>query len=158
MNEKEQQPVSKQTTIIPDQDNDEINFENPTPTDIDKYNRGFAKVLGKLEGYIDPYNKLPFCFQEYEIMTFEEAEKIERSKPKTTLEMVAKMNEYLKKDSQNCLTLLKALIENDQTHIAKFIVSSGENTRSPDRVLRKEEKKSHQPKHVLLREVGQSSC
>ena len=132
----------KQTTSIPDQDNDEINLENPTSADIDKYNKGFAKVLGKLEGYIDPFNKLPFCFLEYKIMTFEEAERIDRSKPQTTLEMVAKMNEYLRKDSQNCLPILKALIENDQTHIAKFIVNSGMNNRSPDRVLKKEEKEA----------------
>ena len=99
-------------------------------------------MLGKLEGYIDPFNKLPFCFLDYDIMTFEEAEQIERSKPKTTLEMVTKIYEYLKKDSHNCLLILKALIENDQTHIAKFIVSSGMNSRSPDRVLNKEEKEA----------------
>ena len=138
----EQSPVPEQTPCIADPDNDEINLDHPTKTDIDKYNKGFAKVLGKPEGYIDPYNKLPFCFLEYEIMTFEEAERIERSKPQTTLEIVAKMNEYLRKDSQNCLPLLKALIENDQMHIAKFIVNSGMNNRSPDRVLEKEEKEA----------------
>ena len=99
-------------------------------------------MLGRLESYIDPLNKLPFCFLEYEIMTFEEAAIIERSKPKTTLEIVTKMNECLKKDPQNCLLILKALIKNDQTHIAKFIVSSGMNTRSPDRVLKEEEKEA----------------
>ena len=134
------QPVSNQTTSISDQNNDVINLENPTPTDIAKYNKGFADVLGELEGYIDPFNKLPFRLLKYEIMTFEEVKKIERSKPQTTLEIVAKMNEYLKKDSQNCVMLLKALIENDQIHIAKFIVSSGKNTHSPYRVLKEEEK------------------
>ena len=77
-------------------------------------------MLGKLECYIDPLNKLPFCFLEYKIMTFEEAEKIERFKPKTILEIITKMNECLKKDKNNCLLILKALIENDQTHIAKI--------------------------------------
>ena len=138
----DQRPVSEPTTSISDRDNDRINLENPTSTDIVKHNKGFVKVIGKLDSYIDPYNKLPFCFLEYEIMTFEEAEKIERSKPKTTLDIVAKMNEYLKQNSHNCLSLFKALIENDQSHIAKFIVSSGLNTRSPYRVLKQEEREA----------------
>ena len=140
INARNQQP--DQTLCIADPDNDEINLDNPAKTDIDKYNKGFVNVLGKLESYIDPFNKLPFRFLEYQIMSFEEVERIERLKPKTTLEMVAKMNEYLKKDSRNCVLLLKALIENDQTHIAKFIVSSGKNTRSLDRVLKEEEKEA----------------
>ena len=52
------------------------------------------------------------------------------------------MNECLKKDSKNGLPILKALIENDQTHIAKFIVSSGLNSKSADRVLAEVGKKA----------------
>ena len=126
---------------IEDQDDDKMNLDNPTSTEIAKYNKGFEKVRSQLDGYIDPLNKLPFCFVDKEIMTYDEAEKIELSKPET-IRIVAKMNECLKKDPQNCVSILKALIENDQTHIAKFIVSSGMNTRSPDRVLSKEEKKA----------------
>ena len=73
-------------------------------------------------------------------MTLDEAINIERSKPLTTNDIIAKINEYFKKDPNNCLYILEALIENDQTHIAKYIVSSGTNIRSPDRVLTKEEK------------------
>ena len=118
-----------------------MNLDNPTLTDIAKYIKGFEKVRTKLDGYIDPLNRLPFCFVDKEIMTYEEAEKIELSKPET-IEIVAKMNECLKKDPKNCLPILKALIENDQTHIAKFIVSSGMNTGSSDRVLQQVEKEA----------------
>ena len=118
-----------------------MNLDNPSSKDIAKYIKGFEKVRTKLDGYIDPLNRLPFCFVDKEIMTYEEAEKIELSKPET-IKIVAKMNECLKKEPLNCLLILKALIENDQTHIAKFIVSSGMNTRSLDRVLNKEEKKA----------------
>ena len=98
-------------------------------------------MLPILDGYIDLLNKLSICFFQYGILTFEEAEKIEQSKsdPLASLQIVSKMNEYLTEDSRNCIPMLKALIENDQTHIAKFIVTSGKNTRSPDRVLRKDE-------------------
>ena len=58
------------------------------------------------------------------------------------LKLLQKMNECLKKDPKNCLPILKALIENDQTHIAKFIVSSGENVLSSDRVLQKVEREA----------------
>ena len=68
-------------------------------------------------------------------MTFDEAIKIESMKLFTTNEIIAKMGECLRKDPRNSIPILKALIENDQTHIAKFIVSSGKNTRSLDRVL-----------------------
>ena len=140
MSENQQSGLT-QKPCSEDQDDDEINLDEPTSADITKYNTGFEKVRTKLDGYIDPLNKLPFCFVDNEIMTYEEAEKIELSKPETT-KIVAKMNECLKKDPQRCISILKALIENDQTHIAKFIVSSGMNTRSLDRVLRKEEKKA----------------
>ena len=133
--------MSTQTTYIADQDSDEINLDNPTQSDIDKYVKGFEKVQCRLKDYIDPLNELPFCFAEYKIITFDEAKDIECLKPKT-IEIVAKMYECLKKDSKICLSILKALIENDQTHIAKFIVSSGKNTRSLDRVLQKEEKEA----------------
>ena len=79
---------------IGDQNNDEINLENP---DIAKYKTGFEKVQCKLIDYIDPFNKLPFCCVENEIMTFEEADAIERFKPQTTQEIVSKMNAFLKK-------------------------------------------------------------
>ena len=49
---------------------------------------------------------------------------------------------FWKKDSKNCLQILRALIENDQTHIAKFIASSGENIHSPDRVLNEKEREA----------------
>ena len=123
-------------------ENDELNLENPTVTDITKYTNGFEKVQCKLKDYIDPLNELPFCFVEHKIMTFKEANEIERLKPNTTREIVAKMNACLENHPENCLPILKALIENDQTHIAKFIVSSGMNTRSPDRVLTTEEKEA----------------
>ena len=132
--------VSEQTTHIADHENDEVNLENPTSKDIAKYIKGFENVQCNLKDYIDPLNELPFCFVKYKIMTFEEANEIERSKPHTTREIVAKMAETVKRDQANCLPILKALIDNDQTHIAKFIVSSGNNTRSPDRVLTTEEK------------------
>ena len=135
------QPVSEQTTCIEDQDSDEINLDNPTKTDITKYIKGFENVLCRLKDYIDPLNELPFCLAEHGIITFDEAKDIERSKPRT-LEIVAKINECLKKDPKICLSILKALIENDQTHIAKFIVSSGKNTHSLDRVLQKKEKEA----------------
>ena len=38
--------------------------------------------------------------------------------------------------------MLNALVENDQTHIAKFIVRFGKDTNSPDRVLTKGEQKA----------------
>ena len=117
-----------------------MNLQNPTDTDIAKYIKGFEKVLCKFKDYIDPLNELPFCFVEHRIMTFKEANEIERLKPNTTREIVAKMNACLKNHPENCLPILKALVENDQTHIAKFIVSSGKNTYSPDRVLTKEER------------------
>ena len=130
----------EQTSCEADQENYEIILENPSPTDITKYIKGFEKVRSKLKDYIDPLNELPFCFADHKIMTFEEANEIERLRPNTTREIVAKMNECLRKDSKNCLPILKALIENDQTHIAKFIASSGKNIHSVDRVLKKEER------------------
>ena len=141
INAENQQLGWKQKTCIADQDNDEVNLDNPTQADIDKYIEGFKNVLCRLKDYIDPLNELPFCFVEYKIMTFDEAKEIERSKPKT-IEIVAKIKECLEKDPKFCLSILTALIDNDQEHIAKFIVSSGKNTRSPDRVLKKEEKEA----------------
>ena len=121
-------------------ENDEVNLENPTPKDIARYIEGFENVQYNLKDYIDPLNELPFCFVKYRIMTFKEANEMERLKPHTTREIVAKMTESLETDQANCLLILKALIDNDQTHIAKFIVSSGNNTHSPDRVLTNKEK------------------
>ena len=46
-----------------DQD-DEINLENPSPTEIAEYNKGFEAVQNKLSGYIDLLNELPFCLAE----------------------------------------------------------------------------------------------
>ena len=135
-----QQSALTRTPDIEDQVDDEMNLDNPTSKEIAKYIKGFEKVRSKLKDYVDPLNELPFCFVDNEIMTYEEADAIERLKPHTILKIVSKMNEYLKKDPTNCLPILKALVENDQTHIAKFIVSSGENMSSPDRVLKKVEK------------------
>ena len=140
INAEYQQTGSERTPCIADQIIDRINLRNPTTTDISRYTKGFENVSGELIDYIDPFNKLPFCCVGKQIMTFDEANIIERSKPPATNEIIAKMNDCLKKNSQNCLRILEALIENDQTHIAKFIVSSGMNTRSPDRVLTREEK------------------
>ena len=63
-------------------------------------------------------------------------------KPNATRVLVAKMKECLKSDSQKCIPMLKALIENEQTHIAKYIVSSGKDTKSVDRVLTERERKA----------------
>ena len=94
----------------------------------------------KLDEYIDPLNKLPVYFKKYGIMTRAEADKFDCTEPLATRELLKKMMEFLEKDSKNCVPILKALNEDDQMHIAKFIASSGKNTRSPDRVLTKEQK------------------
>ena len=87
--QENQQPGLTQKPCSEDQDDDEINLDEPTSTDIAKYIKGFEKVRTKLDGYIDPLNRLPFCFVDNEIMTYEEAEKIELSKPET-IKIVAK--------------------------------------------------------------------
>ena len=49
------QPGPEETACNADQDNDEINLDNPSSTDINKYSKGFIDVLEELEGYIDPF-------------------------------------------------------------------------------------------------------
>ena len=73
-------------------------------------------------------------------MTPDEFDEFDCTKPQASRDLLKKMNACLRQDSLNCLLILKAMIEDDQTHIAKFVVSSGKNTRSPDRVLKKEER------------------
>ena len=135
-----QKTVQQQMTRIAAQEDDEINLENPQPTDIAKYNEGFQNVRIELEDYIDPLNKLPVSFGKYGIMTSDEADEFDCTKPHAARDLLKKMNACLKQDSRKCLLMLKALIDDDQIHIAKYIVSSGKNTRSPDRVLTKEER------------------
>ena len=125
-----------------DEVHDELNLTNPTESDITKYIAGFEKVRLKLEDYIDPWNKLHSDFVDFDIMTPDEADEIDCRKPNATRVLVAKMKECLKNNSQNCIPMLNALVENDQTHIAKYIVSSGKNSNSPDRVLTKNEQKA----------------
>ena len=122
--------------------NDDINLDCTTAADIDTYINGFGNVFYKLGDYIDPLNKLSFRLANHKIITNEEAIRIEDLKPDSTNVILGKMNESLKKNSENIPKILMALIENDQTHIAKFIVSSGQNVRSPDRVLSEEERKA----------------
>ena len=95
--------------------------------------------------HIDPLNKLSSRFETYGIMTSDEADDIEQSKLNTTLQSItikilAKMNEFLRKDNKNIIQILKALDENDQKHISKFIVNSGEHTQSINRVLTEKER------------------
>ena len=127
---------------IESQNIDGINLDNPTKTDILKYIEGFEYVSCKLSDYIDPLNKFPFTLAKNKIISTKEAIRIEKLKPDSTIDILDKMVEYMEQQSENCLKILQALIENDQTHIAKFIVSSGKNIRSPDRVLSEEERKA----------------
>ena len=126
-------------TFIADQEDDEINLENPSLTDISNYITGFENVRNKLKGYIDPLNELPLCLAEYGIMTSDEAYAFDCTNPQAPREIVAKLSACLTSDSTKCIPMLMALNDDDQMHIAKFIASSGKNTRSPDRVLTKEE-------------------
>ena len=73
-----------------------------------------------------------------EIITFEKAREIEKFKPERAFELVAMMNECLSQ-SQKCLLIIQALIADDQEHIVKFIVCSGEDIHSSDRVLTEEQ-------------------
>ena len=132
--------IPELTARIAAQEDNEINLENPQPTDIFKYNEGFRNLRTELEDYSDPLNKLPVFFEKYGIMTSDEADEFDCTKPHAARDLLKKMNACLKRDSRKCLLMLKALIEDHQTHIAKYIVSSGKNTRSPDRVLSKEER------------------
>ena len=88
-----------------------------------------------------------------DIMTPDEADRIDCKKPNVTRVFVDKMKECLKNNSQNCITMLNALVENDQTHIAKFIVSFGKYTNSPDRVLTKSEQKAIQQNMFCLEKL-----
>ena len=110
-------------------------------TVIDKYNTGFQHVRYKLRNYIDPLNELSYCLTTYGIMTLDEADDIEKSKPYSAPEIVTKMTECLRKDPQKIIQILKALHENDQAHISEFIVNAGECTQSPNRVLTDTEQK-----------------
>ena len=130
-------PGSQQTSCIADKHSDEIDLDDPKLKV--KFKLGFEDVRGKLHKYIDPLNQLALGLANLKIMNIDEAMKLERLKPNTTLELVEKMKECLDKDSQNCQLILKELMENDQTHIVKFIVNSGKNIHSPDRVLMKEQ-------------------
>ena len=94
----------------------------------------------ELEDYIDPLNKLPSYSEKYKIMTSDEAKAFDCTHPNATCEILQKMKNCLKQDSKKCLLILKALNYDDQMHIAKFIVYSGVNTSSPDRVLTSEER------------------
>ena len=75
-------------------------------------------------------------------MTPDEFDVFDCTKPQATRDILKLINKCLKQDSRTCLLILKAMIEDDQTHIAKFVVSSGKNTRFPDRVLTKEEREA----------------
>ena len=123
-------------------DDNEINLENPSPRDIIKYCEGFMNVRNKLEAYIDPWNELPLHLAKYGIMIPDEADEFDCASPQSTPQISTAIYRCLKRDSNNCIPILKALIEDDQTHIAKFIASSGKNIRSLDRVLTKEEREA----------------
>ena len=118
---------------------EEINLENPSPADIAKYSKGFENVKNELNDYIDLLNDLPYKLEKHGILTDDEADNFDITKRNATREIVKKLDKCLKNNSEKCLPILKALRDDDQIHIAKYIVSSGMNTGSPDRVLTKEE-------------------
>ena len=96
-------------------------------------------MKNELIDYIDLWNDLPYKLEKHGIMTDDEADNFDITKRNATREIVKKLEKCLKNDSEKCLPILKALKDDDQIHIAKYIVSSGMNTSSPDRVLTKEE-------------------
>ena len=136
------QAPTNQKVCVTDEDNDELNLIDPTEAEIVKYIAGFERVRVKLEDYIDPWNKLHSCFVDFDIMTPDEADEIDCRKPSATRVLVTKMKEFLKSGSQKCIPMLKALVVNDQTHIANFIVNFDKATKSFDRVLTEGERKA----------------
>ena len=99
---------------------DELNLTDPTESDITKYIAGFEKVRLKLQDYIDPWNNLQSCFVDFDIMTPDEADEFDCRKPNAARVLVAKMKACLKDNFEKCIPMLEALVENDQTHIAKI--------------------------------------
>ena len=110
---------------------------NQSTGDIQKYIQGYQSVRTQLAQYMDPENGLLLSLRGKGVLTETVYSGFDVTKPYKLL------NEDLMifltpKLETCCMQFIDALVENEQEHIAKFILTSGTNS-DDDRVLKKEE-------------------
>ena len=111
-----------------------IDLKNCPPSDI--IIKGFNEVKDgqDLEDYIDPENGLLSQLQKNSIIDDSEIETLKLLTPYQTLN-----EELLRKIKRNiksiCQQFIRALCQDEQAHIAEFIISGGCNTDSDNRLL-----------------------
>ena len=111
----------------------EIDLENCHPSDIIK---GFNAVKQgpDLEDYIDPENGLLSRLRENSIIDDSEIKALKLITPYQTLneELLIKIKPIF---DLICKQFIRALCQDEQSHIAEFIISGGCNTDSDNRLL-----------------------
>ena len=121
-----------------------VQSTNTTTTKMQECITGFRKVLTSLANYLDPEYGLLTCLQFKGIITDTEYNLLEVFKSNSTKTYIELNEELLRKYinpkfESCCLVFCEALEENDQQHIVKYIMSTGQDSESEDRVLDRDE-------------------
>ena len=106
-----------------------------TKTYVEEYH----KVKKLLARYMDPDNGLLMCLITNNIMGNHDYGRVDRNKPYEEINEDLIVNFIDPKIETHCKEFLNALVESDQDHIAKFIMTCGNNLDSEDRVLNDKE-------------------
>ena len=105
---------------------------------IQKYIQGYRSVRTQLAQYMDPENGLLWSLLGRGVLTETVYNEFDRAKPYKQLNEDL-MKVLTPKLLETCCTqFIDSLVENEQEHIVKFILTSGTNS-DDDRVLKKEE-------------------
>ena len=112
---------------------------NKDDVQLKMYIEGFRSVRNVLAVYMDPENGLLVCLITHGIMNDEDYRRLNRDRPYEELNDDLIVYFIAPKIETHCKNFLDALVENDQDHIAKFIMSCGIDLDSEDRVLNEKE-------------------
>ena len=124
-------PTASVLPSQPDKNKDDIKME--------MYIEGFRSVRNVLAMYMDPENGLLVCLITHGIMNDEDYRRLNRDRPYEEINDDLIVNFIAPKIETHGKEFVDALVENNQDHIAKFIMSCGNNLDSEDRVLNDKE-------------------
>ena len=103
------------------------------------YVEEFHRVKTSLVRYMDPENGLLMCLAAKGFINSEDYKRLDQIKQYEKLNDDLLVHFVTPKIGTHCKEFLDALVENEQDHIAKFIMSCGNNLDSEDRVLNDKE-------------------
>ena len=120
----------------------EIDLENCTSSDVENYVNGFKKkkVRTELIQCMDPENGLLDYLSEYDIINDSVINDLYLEPAYRDVNRILLRNHIAPKIESCCNDFLKALRENEQEHIVKFIISSVIDIGWKDRLLTKKER------------------